>query len=98
MIPVRKALGLSEVSKGFVQHHTGLKARLFLQRRAAQHSTGLGILRVTVMWITNSLMYNGLSVRITTRSHWKHNLFPSACGSHLMLRSFRPPNCPAPHG
>lgn len=31
-----------------------------------QHSMGLGALRLTVMWVTDSLMYSDLLVRVTT--------------------------------
>lgn len=32
----------------------------------AQHSTNLSVLRLTVLWITNSLTYNGHLVRNNT--------------------------------
>lgn len=44
-----------------MQHGTSLKANLYVQQ-----STDLGLLRLTVMWITNSSVYNGLLVRTTT--------------------------------
>ena len=49
-----------------MQHSTGLKAKLHVQQGAAQHGTCLCLLRLPVMWITNSSMYNSLPVRITS--------------------------------
>lgn len=50
----------------------------------AQHCTGLCQLRLTVMWITNSWMYNDLAVRITPESIYM-NSFISSIYSSLQL-------------
>ena len=51
---------------GCAQHNTSLKATPHVQHGTAQRGTGLGLPQLAVMWITNSSMYNGLLVRITT--------------------------------
>lgn len=65
-------------AKGFVQHDTSLKAKLYIQ-----HSTGLGLVELTVIWMTNSLMYNGFPVSITTQFFFKlqdTTKMPVECG------------------
>ena len=48
-----------------MQYSTGTKAMLYVQ-----HSTDLGQLRLTVMWVTGISTYNSLPVRVTAEGKW----------------------------
>jgi len=65
-------------AKGYVQHGTSLKANLYVQQ-----STDLGLFRLTVLWILNSSVYNGLPVRTTapcpTPAEWFKELGSRGC-------------------
>lgn len=80
--------------KGFVQESPGLRASLSLRHRAEQHSTVLAMLRLSDTWITSSLIYHGLPVRISLEA----KPLPICLWIPLYVRCFRFPNCPAPHG